>query len=319
MKKRSRVVLLIIIIAVLAFAIYVLVYDFPGPVADLFAPDTTEAAAEPEDPEDPENAGSGSDTEIDTDGISSLWFYNRLNKDRYAAFAARMPETDLADIVWMVEANLDLQPYSGSEPVVDPESITALVNKFFYLEEDFSPPTIVEIDSSMLRKEAADAVDQLINVAAVGGFRLWVQSGYRSFTVQKTLYENYSASDGQETADTYSARPGHSEHQLGLAVDFNTITDAFGESPEGRWVADNSWQFGYIMRYTKENTEITQFRPEPWHFRYIGKERAAHFKDIKMTSYEEYWVKYIKYQPPGFELPGESEDEAEEEEVTEEG
>lgn len=324
MKKRSRIVLLIIIAAVLAFAIYVLVYDFPGAVGGGKAPDAPEASADPEssadqgsstETEEPGSAGA----EINTDGISSLWFYNSLNKERYAAFAARMPEIDLEDIVWMVEANLDMQPYSGSEPAGNPESLTVLVNKFFYLEEGFTPPTIVEIDSSMLRKEAADAMEELISVAAVRGFRLWVQSGYRSFSVQKSLYENYTATDGQEIADTYSARPGHSEHQLGLAVDFNTITDAFGETPEGRWAAENSWLFGYIMRYTKENTDITLFRPEPWHFRYIGIERAAHYKELKFTSYEEYWVKYVKYQPPDFELPEDADDAASEEEEGTEG
>jgi D-alanyl-D-alanine carboxypeptidase len=258
-----------------------LVYDFPGIgdgvvyISGALNPDQEDAEAE-----------QGSGTEPGPPGISALWFYSSANKDRYAAFAARMPELDMPDVVWMVEANLDMQPYSGLEPAVDPESLTVLVNKFFYLEEDFSPPGLVEIDSCMLRSEAAEAMEELINVAAVGGFRLWIQSGYRSYTVQKTIYENYIESDGQENADTFSARPGHSEHQTGLSADFNTITDAFGESPEGHWVAENSWQFGYIMRYTKENAEITHFRPEPWHFRYIGKERAAHFNELKLLSYE---------------------------------
>ena len=310
MRKKSRIVLLIIILAVLAFAIYVLVYDFPGAAKDGLFNGAAEPGADP-GVSAGQGESDGEEAEPGKDVITSLWFYNPANEDRYAAFAARMPELAMADVIWMVEANLDLQPYSGSEPAVEPESLTVLVNKFFYLEDDFSPPNLVEIDSTMLRKEAAEAMEDLINAAAVGGFRLWVQSGYRSYTVQKTLYENYSATDGQENADTYSARPGHSEHQLGLAVDFNTITDAFGETSEGHWVADNSWQFGYIMRYTKENTDITLFRPEPWHFRYVGKERAAHYKDLGFTSYEEYWVKYVKFHPPDFALALEPKDETE--------
>ena len=322
MKKKSRVVLLIIIVAGLACAVYVLFADFPknkaGTDADI---DTDTPALSGETDEQagiPQHGGTaghgGTGTQFDVSGISSLWYFDPVNSDRYEAFSERMQGTPMEDVVWMVEANLDLQPYSGAVSADDPESLTVLVNKFFYLPEDYSPLNLVEIDSTMLRREAADAMEQLIRAAAADGYRLWVQSGYRSFTVQNTLYEQYSANDGQEQADTYSARPGHSEHQTGLAADFNTITDAFGESPEGRWAAENSWLYGFINRYTKENTEITLFRAEPWHFRFIGKEAATIYKNQGFQSYEEFWVKYVKFTPPSGGIPDEQEDGEEESE-----
>jgi D-alanyl-D-alanine carboxypeptidase len=298
MNKNKRVIALILIIIALLVALYVLFFGLPwGAKGD--------ASSGPQPDQAGENSGAdqeGTRSEallyFDETGISSLWYFDPINALRYMDLSRQLPDTLMEDIVWMVEANLDLEPYEDVIYASEPDSLLVLVNKFFRLEEDYSPSDLAEIDSTMLRSEAADAMHEMINAAALEGHRLWVQSGYRSFTVQSTLYDQYSTSDGIDSADTYSARPGHSEHQTGLAVDFNTITDAFGEMPEGRWAAENSWTFGYILRYTKENSDVTLYRPEPWHFRYIGREAASHFHQSKFLSFEEYWVKYVKHMPP---------------------
>jgi len=219
-------------------------------------------------------------------------FYDEGRSERYNAFAALSPRLAFDDAVWMVNVDLDEPPYEYARAAVDPLSLTTLVNKHFYLAEDHSPPDLVYIGNSMLRDEAASAMNEMISAAKEEGHRLWVQSGYRSFGIQAGLYDKYSARDGAEVADTYSARPGHSEHQLGLAADLNTVSDAFGESPEGIWAAENCWQFGFIVRYTEENTDITLFKPEPWHLRYIGREAAAAMRHMGILSFEEYWVMY---------------------------
>jgi len=221
-------------------------------------------------------------------------FYDERRSERYEAFAAREPHIAFDDVVWMVNVNLDKEPYEDAVEAYDPYSETALVNKFFYLPDGFSPPDLVYIGQSMLRLEAADAMDEMISAASAEGFNLWVQSGYRSFGVQAGLYNQYSARDG-EAADTYSARPGHSEHQLGLAADFNTITDAFGQTPEGVWAAENCWKYGFIIRYTEANTNITMYKSEPWHVRYIGREAAGAMRDLGFLSFEEYWAKYVGF------------------------
>lgn len=121
---------------------------------------------------------------------------------------------------------------------------------------------------------ALAAVNEMIAAAAEEGLNLFIISGYRSYDKQANIYRNYVARDGQAAADRYSARPGHSEHQTGLAFDMNSIEQSFAETPEGIWLAENCSRFGFIIRYTKENEPITGYMYEPWHVRYLGVETA---------------------------------------------
>ena len=226
-----------------------------------------------------------------------IWYYDEARAARYDAFSALRPELDIEDVVWMVEADLDIPDYTDVNAVPNPEALTALVNKHFNLPENYVPDDLVNIGNSMLRQDAADAMREMIEDAAAEGHTLWVQSGFRSFSTQAGLFADYSARDGVAVAETYSARPGHSEHQTGLAVDFNSITDSFGGTTEGIWAAENAWRYGYILRYTAENTSITLYKSEPWHFRYVGRGIAAEMRSGGYSTYEEYWVKYIKHSP----------------------
>jgi len=239
-----------------------------------------------------EDTGTGPEAEADP-GEEMPWFYDAALSDRYEAFAAESPGLAFDDVIWMVNVGLDKTPYEYKREVEDPLSITALVSKYFALQPDFSPPDLVSIGRSMLREQAASAMNDMIAAASNEGLSLWVQSGYRSFDVQAGLYSQYASRDGSDMADTYSARPGHSEHQLGLAADLNTITDAFGETPEGIWAAENCWKYGFIVRYTIDNTDITLYKPEPWHMRYVGRDAAGAMRDRSILSFEEYWVKYV--------------------------
>ncbi|SHM85198.1 D-alanyl-D-alanine carboxypeptidase [Ruminococcus flavefaciens] len=100
-------------------------------------------------------------------------------------------------------------------------------------------------------------------------------SGFRSYATQNTIYNNYVASDGVEVADTYSARPGHSEHQTGLAIDVNSISNDFIGTPECEWLAKNAHKYGFIIRYPKGKESITGYRYEPWHIRFVGIDTAT--------------------------------------------
>jgi len=239
-----------------------------------------------------EEPGTGREAEADP-GEEMPWFYDAALSERYEAFAAESPGLAFDDVIWMVNVNLDKPPYEYVRAVEDPLSINALVSKYFALPSDFSPPDLVSIGRSMLREQAAAAMNDMIAAASNEGLSLWVQSGYRSFDVQANLYSQYASRDGSEMADTYSARPGHSEHQLGLAADLNTITDAFGDTPEGIWSAENCWKYGFIVRYTIDNTDITLYKPEPWHMRYVGRDTAGAMRDRSILSFEEYWAKYV--------------------------
>ena len=121
------------------------------------------------------------------------------------------------------------------------------------------------------------------------GLNIYLSSGFRSYNTQKNLYNNYVARDGQAAADTYSARPGYSEHQTGLAFDVNQINSSFDNSNEAKWLSDNAHKYGFILRYPKGKTNETGYQYESWHFRYVGTDLAGKLYNggnwITMESY----------------------------------
>ena len=114
-------------------------------------------------------------------------------------------------------------------------------------------------------------------------------SGFRSYEYQSELYNGYVASSGQEAADTFSARPGHSEHQTGLALDINVASTRahFENTPAFAWLKEHCAEYGFILRYDKGKEDVTGYRFEPWHYRYVGAEAAAAIME-QGVSYEEY-------------------------------
>lgn len=123
--------------------------------------------------------------------------------------------------------------------------------------------------------DAWDAWNLMKADASALGLNIWIQSGYRSYNAQKGLYDKYVNRDGKVAADTYSARPGHSEHQTGYAFDLNSITDAFAGTDEGKWVNENAYKYGFIIRYPKGKEDITGYKYESWHLRYVGIDLAS--------------------------------------------
>jgi zinc D-Ala-D-Ala carboxypeptidase len=144
-----------------------------------------------------------------------------------------------------------------------------------------------------LEQKPANAFNAMISAASNAGIKMSYGSGYRSYARQQELYNNYVEQDGQAAADTYSARPGHSEHQTGLAVD---VTDGgncylracFADTTSGQWVANNSHNYGFVIRYPKGKEPITGYQYEPWHLRYLGVDVA---KDVYSSgkTLEEYY------------------------------
>ena len=131
--------------------------------------------------------------------------------------------------------------------------------------------------------ETQAAFDAMQAAAAQEGLNLFICSGFRSYNYQNTLYSNYVARDGKAAADTYSARPGHSEHQTGLAVDVNSTDGSMATSPEGLWLAEHCAEYGFVIRYPKGKEEITGYMYEPWHIRYLGQELAVELTQAQLT------------------------------------
>ena len=154
------------------------------------------------------------------------------------------------------------------EETVSPTYIHGIliVNKSYPLPSTYGPGDLTD--------ECASAFEEMREAAAEQGLELYVSSGFRSYELQASLYQRYCDSDGQEAADTYSARPGHSEHQTGLAIDLNTISSSFANTAEGQWVAEHCWEYGFILRYPADKVDITGYMYEPWHIRYLGKTTA---------------------------------------------
>lgn len=156
-----------------------------------------------------------------------------------------------------------------------------IVNKSYPLPKGYVPKntyndaTGKRYCSDCIDKDAYSEYKQMKADATALGLNIWIQSGYRSYELQETLYNNYVNRDGKLAADTYSARPGYSEHQTGLAFDLNSISDDFQYTNEGKWVSANAWKYGFILRYPKSKESITGYKYESWHLRYVGKDLAS--------------------------------------------
>ncbi len=145
-----------------------------------------------------------------------------------------------------------------------------IANKTYPLPQSYAPGW---------DEEASAQLRVMFDGAKKDGISLWVKSGYRSYIDQKIIYNGYVARDGKAAADRYSARPGHSEHQTGLAFDLNSVDSSFANTPEARWLAENSYKYGFIVRYPEGKESITGYMYEPWHVRYIGVEKAKEVFD----------------------------------------
>ena len=143
-----------------------------------------------------------------------------------------------------------------------------IVNKTYSVPKDFNA-------GGGLNANALAMFNKLSEDAALHGLKIICTSGYRSYANQELIYNNYVAADGILKADTYSARPGHSEHQTGLAIDVNSISSEFADTPECKWLEKNAHKYGFIIRYPKGKEALTGFQYEPWHIRYLGVDTAT--------------------------------------------
>ncbi len=201
------------------------------------------------------------------------------------------------DVVTYVNANLDKEYYSSDNLISneDASKIDVLVNKYHKLDENYEPSDLTIIDSKYasgtqkLRKEAKIKFEEMASDMAKDNLKIYAGSTYRSYTYQKGLYDRYVKKDGFAAAETYSARSGYSEHQLGLAVDIvNGKWDYLSENDkEYDYLIKNSYKYGFILRYPRGSEYITGYMFEDWHFRYLGVELATKVFNSGLT-YDEY-------------------------------
>lgn len=185
--------------------------------------------------------------------------------------------------------------YKTKYSLTDPTSPWVVVNK----QRPLSPLSYAPSDlasaggGQQLRQEAATALAAMFAAAKAKRLTLQALSGYRSYSRQQTVYQNYVDTYGQASADTFSAKPGYSEHQSGWAIDIGGggcgIEDCFANTAEGKWVAVDGYKYGFIVRYPASKQDVTGYKYEPWHIRYIGVELATEMHTQDSATLEEFF------------------------------
>ena len=181
-----------------------------------------------------------------------------------------------------------------SGPHGDPSSIDVVVNKKRCFNPiDFVPDDLVSYQGFVISAKILPYLDAMFKAAVAAGVPLSITSSYRSYSNQVTTYNHWVQVNGSyEAADTVSARPGYSEHQTGFAVDLSAggcSLECFAKTPQYTWLKKNAHKYGFVLRYPSGYESVTGYKPEAWHWRYVGKEVATDMKTKGVQTLEEYW------------------------------
>ena len=198
----------------------------------------------------------------------------------------------------------DLQAVLQSENDFSSEDLSPfyLIDKKHTVSSDYVPKNLIplkknelfDIDKNnlSLRPEAYEALKELAEAALKDGVKLTVSSTYRSYEYQKNLFDYWVSVDGLEEAERESARPGTSQHQLGFALDFAPVDDAFDKTPAGKWVYENASKYGWSLSFPQGYEHVTGYRWECWHFRYIGK-TAVEFQKKWFSNIQQFMIEFL--------------------------
>ncbi len=236
-------------------------------------------------------------SQVDASKFKSATYYIADYQNRYVEYQAKNPSKSTSEVIRAVNSNIDYKFYTNMKSTKTSEGYLMLVNKFYTVGSSYVPSNLVNVTGGgKMEKTAAAQFEKMVQAAKKDGYTLKNVSGYRSYSTQKSLYNNYKARDGQTKADTYSARPGSSEHQTGLATDINTASSAahFENTKTYKWLINNCYKYGFILRYPNGKTYITGYKFEPWHYRYVGVEAATYIHNHNIT-FEEYHAYFVSH------------------------
>ncbi len=216
--------------------------------------------------------------------------------DRYETYRTANPDAALYDVILAVNAGIDKPFYTDAQHADMSKGYLVLVNKYYYVNDNDKPET-VELGYygvGEMEVTAAEHFRHMVDAAAADGIYLRSVNAYRTEAIQNLFYTGYVSEAGRAAADTYSARPGHSEHQVGLAVDINTasISKHFENTAQYAWLVEHCAEYGFILRYLPGKQYITGYVYEPWHYRYVGVEYAKDIMDSGLT-FEEWYAFYV--------------------------
>lgn len=223
-------------------------------------------------------------------------YFKKENIDRYLSYKENNKDLSNIQIIKDVNMNLDLTAYEDSLDAINLNREDILVNKYYRLSKDYVPNNLKTLSKRyalagmQMVDYAKDSYEEMARAAEKEDLTITALSTYRSYDYQVNLYNRYKRKDGTEKTDTYSGRPGHSEHQTGLAVDvYNSEKDYtnFERTDEYKWMQEHAHEYGFILRFPKDKEQETGYQFESWHYRYVGKKIAKYIKDNNI-SFEEY-------------------------------
>lgn len=223
-------------------------------------------------------------------------YFNCSNIQRYEKYYKENNNSTYEESVLNVEMNLDRDYYTNIEEITNYDEVTTLVNKFYKLPNNYEATDLVTLDkkygdNQKLKNIAAIKVKELMDDAEKENIKLTIISSYRTEAKQESLFNTTKKNKGLTHALKYQAKPGHSEHQTGYALDFNTTKESFAKTKQYKWLQENAYKYGFIERYPKNKTEITGYGYEPWHYRYVGIDVSTKIHEENITL-EEYLIKY---------------------------
>lgn len=229
-------------------------------------------------------------------------YFNMNYLDRYVAYKEKNSEMPTKQVIKNVNMNLDNDFYTNTLKAKNLNTEKVLVNKYYYLDNNYVPDNLESISTRFalsnmkMVNTAKNAFEEMAQEAKKENLSIIAMSTYRSYDYQVNLYNRYVKADGKDAADTYSGRPGHSEHQTGLAVDVYNGKENytnFEKTKEFIWMNNHAHEFGFILRFPKDKVNETGYTYESWHYRYVGKEVAKYIKEHNI-SFEEYYATIIK-------------------------
>lgn len=230
----------------------------------------------------------------DISNIINLSYFHENSLERYLKYNNH--DLNYEDLVTYVNASLDYKYYTNVINIDDPNEVTVLVNKYHKLASDYVPSDLEAINpkynqgfNNKMRKIAKEAFEKMCEAALKNDITIYSGSAYRSYSYQQSLYNRYVNTNGFDEAETFSARAGYSEHQTGLATDImNKNLDFISKNDkEYEWLVNNSYKYGFILRYPEGKEKITGYMYEEWHFRYVGIDIATEISKLDIT-YDEY-------------------------------
>ena len=222
-------------------------------------------------------------------------YYKRTLSKRYINYYKNNKDITSRQIVEDVNCNLDYEYYKVDYKVDLTKKYQVLVNKFYKLDKEYTPNNLVKIDKKygrerQVEKRVYEAFIEMYNAIEKEGMGIYITSPYRSYSYQKSLYNNYVKDNGTKKADTFSARAGYSEHQIAAK---DSMYTKFATTKEFEWMLKNCYKYGFILRYPKDKERQTGYMFESWHYRYVGKKIAKYIHDNGIT-YDEYYEYFIK-------------------------